>query len=182
MFPGVSWDRSLLFAEAPSLGGGTGAICGVAGGWGGTACIGGSTDSDGGPLRCPAGANCGLAACGSGLTRADGSVACDGSVVRWPKFGFCALQSATSCPSICGRGLLDTRGRTNPRIMGAMQSTNRPSPALAPPCTNPCLLARRCDFGTGSLARRSALLSIIDGWAAKTTALDCEGAFCLHDA
>ena len=88
-------------------------------------------DSDGGQLRCPAGANCGLAACGSGLTRADGSVACDGSVVRWPKFGFCALQSATSCPSICGRGLLNPRGRANPRIMGAMQSTNRPSPALA---------------------------------------------------
>jgi hypothetical protein len=111
----------------PSLGGGTGAICGVAGGWGGTACIGSSTDSEGGTLRCPAGANCGLAACGSGLTRADGSLACDGSVVRWPKFGFCALQSATSRPSICGRGLLDRRGRANPRIIGVMP---------APPCTN----------------------------------------------
>jgi hypothetical protein len=52
-------------------------------------------------------------------------------------FGFCALQSATSCPSICGRGLLDRRGRANLRIIGVIQSTNRPSPVLAPPCTNP---------------------------------------------
>ena len=166
MFPGaVSWDRSLLFAEATVTGGGTGAICGVAGGWGGTACIGGSTDSDGGPLRCPR-ANCGLAACGSGLTRADGSVACDGSVVRWPKFGFCALQSATSCPSICGRGLLDPRGRAIHALWARcslQQAVEGPSATLH----KSCLPARCCDFGTGSLARRSALLSSLYGWPRK---------------
>jgi hypothetical protein len=60
-----------------------------------------------------------------------------GDAVRWPKFGFCALQSSTSFPSTCGNGLLARRGCGVPRMMGAMQSTKRPSPVLAPPCTNP---------------------------------------------
>ncbi len=51
--------------------------------------------------------------------------------------GFCALQSATSCRLICGKGLLARRGCGVPRMTGAMQSRKRPSPALALPCTNP---------------------------------------------
>jgi hypothetical protein len=66
-----------------------------------------------------------------------GWAACDGGALRWPKFGFCALQSATSCRLICGKGLPARRGCGIPRMMGAMQSTKRPSPDLAPPCTNP---------------------------------------------
>jgi hypothetical protein len=106
-------------------------------GWGELACGGGSTDFGGGAARWPAESGCGVAARGSGLTCPDGSMACAGAVARWPKFGFSALHSVTSRPSICGRGLLDRRGRSDARIMGAMQSTKRPSPVLAPPCTNP---------------------------------------------
>jgi hypothetical protein len=45
-----------------------------------------------------------------GRSPRDGWVACDGGALRWPKFGFCALQSATSCRLICGKGLPARRG------------------------------------------------------------------------
>jgi hypothetical protein len=51
--------------------------------------------------------------------------------------GFCALQSATSCRLICGKGLLARRGCGVPRMTGAMQCTKRPSLALARPAQIP---------------------------------------------
>jgi hypothetical protein len=92
---------------------GAGATCGVAGGWGGLACTGGSTACDGGTLRWRAGATCGVAALGP------------------------PLVAGPLCRLICGKGLPARRGCGIPRMMGAMQSTKRPSPDLAPPCTNP---------------------------------------------
>jgi hypothetical protein len=87
-------------------------------------------------LLCGAGAACGGVATGLGGL-AGGTTACDGGALRWPRFGFCALQSATSCRSIFGKGLLARGGCGVCRMIGAMQSTKRPSPVLAPPCTNP---------------------------------------------
>jgi hypothetical protein len=98
---------------------GAGATCGVAGGWSGLACTGGSTACDGGTLRWRAGATCGVAALGNGLASTGGRAACDGGALRWPKFGFCTLQSATSCRLICGKGLPARRGCGVPRMMGA---------------------------------------------------------------
>ena len=80
---------------------------------------------------------------GGGFVWAGGSTGCDGGgALRfpWPKFGFCALQSATSCGLICGKGLLARRGCGVPRIIGAMQSTKMPSPVLARPRSNPACL------------------------------------------
>ena len=128
--PGHSWPMPVLLLC------GAGAACGgVATGLGELA--GGSTACDGGALRCCAGGTCGVAALGSGLDCAGGWPTCDGGALRWPKFGFCALQSATSCRSIFGKGLLARGGCRVCRMIGAMQSTKRPSPVLAPPCTNP---------------------------------------------
>ena len=117
-------------------------LCGVGAAWGvpagccGRACTGGSIAFDGGALRWRGGASCGVGAPGSGVVCTGGGAACDGAALPWPKLGFCALHSATSCRSICGKGLLVRRGCVR-RMMGAMQSTKSPSPVLAPPCTNP---------------------------------------------
>ena len=130
----------------PSLVCGAGADCGIAAGWGGLSCT-----CDGGVLRGRVGATCGVAALGSWLASAGGWPACDGSALRWPEFGFWALQSATSCKLICGKGRLARRGCDVPRMMGTMQSTKRPSPDLAPPCTNPA-------------SSQAALISVQAGW------------------
>src|ERR1700722_11249054 len=88
------------------------------------------------------GVGCGAAAGGSGcaggaIVGAGGATVWAGGALGWPKFGFCALQSATSCGLTVGRDLLARRRCGVPRMIGAMQSTRMPSPALAPPCTNP---------------------------------------------
>src|SRR5208283_5236332 len=54
-----------------------------------------------------------------------------------PKLAFCALQAATICGSICGRGLLALCGWAVPCMIGAMQSFQSPLPPLTPPCTKP---------------------------------------------
>src|SRR5262245_25004033 len=76
--------RTHSWPMPPSLVCGAGAVCGIAAGWGGLACTGGSTDCDGGALRW----RCGVAPLGSGLASTGGWPACDGSALRWPKFGF----------------------------------------------------------------------------------------------
>src|SRR3984893_6606126 len=129
--------RTHSWPLSPSLVCGAGTVCGIATGWGGLAGTGGSTACDGGALRWRTGATCGVAALGSGLASTGGWPVCNGSALRWPKFGFCALQSATSCKLIGGKGLLARRGCGVPRTVGTVQSTKRPSPDLAPPCTNP---------------------------------------------
>src|SRR5215469_1757722 len=46
-----------------------------------------------------------------------------------PKFGFCCLQAATSCGSICGKGLAPCTPCGVPTMIGRMQSTD-PSTTL----------------------------------------------------
>jgi len=140
--------RTHSWPMPPSLVCGAGAVCGIAAGWGGLACTGGSSACDGGALRWRAGATCGVAPLGSGLASTGGWPACDGGALRWPKFGFCVLQSATSCKLICGKGLLARRGCGVPRMMGTMQSTKRPSPDPH----KSRLLASCPDFSAGPLA------------------------------
>ena len=103
--------------------------------WGGEiACAGGSFACDGCALRRRAGATCAGSAAGPGLAE---SPVGTGEALRWPKFGFCALQAATSCKSISGKGLVALRGWGRPFKMGTIQSAKRPSPVWDPPCTNP---------------------------------------------
>src|SRR5215469_16825217 len=57
-----------------------------------------------------------------------------------PKFGFCCLQAATSCGSICGKGLTPCTPCGVPTMIGRMQSTTIPAPLLAPWGTKPACL------------------------------------------
>ena len=119
----------------PSFARGAGIPCrGAEAGGGEIACAGGSSARDGGALCRRAGATCAGSAAGPGLAESPVST---GEALRWPKFGFCALQAATSCKSISGKGLVALRGWGRPFKMGTMQSTKRPSPVWDPPCTNP---------------------------------------------
>jgi hypothetical protein len=57
-----------------------------------------------------------------------------------PKFGFCCLQAATSCGSICDKGLAPCTPCGVPTMIGRMQSTTIPAPLLAPWGTKPACL------------------------------------------
>jgi hypothetical protein len=128
----------------------SGAACGgLAAGLAGLA--GGSTACDDGALRC-----CG-AALGAGSTALVAEPLAMALRYAGRSSDFCALQSATSCGSIFGKGLLARGGCGVCCMIGAMQSTKRPSPVLAPPRTNPACsqsAAARCG-GRGSRGRRT---------------------------
>jgi hypothetical protein len=122
---------------APLLVCGAGATCGVADGWGGLACTGGSTACDGGTLRWRAGATCGVAALGNGLASTEWL-----GRLRWRRVTLAEVRILRF--AICDELQIDLwlrfvarRGCGVPRMTGAMQSRKRPSPALALPCTNP---------------------------------------------
>ena len=57
-----------------------------------------------------------------------------------PNFGFCSLQAATSCGSICGKGLVACFRCGVPCMVGRMQSDTMPTPILAPRTAKPACL------------------------------------------
>ena len=111
----------------------SGACGGVSGRCGGLAGNGDLLDWDCGELRWGVGATCGLVALGLASTVGSGVR----GAIRCPKLGFCTLQSATSRVSTFGKGLLALLGCGPCRMIGAMQCIKSPSPAPAPPTTNP---------------------------------------------
>ena len=65
---------------------------------------------------------------------------CDFAPRAVPNFGFCSLQAATSCGSICGKGLVACCRCGVPCMIGRMQSATIPTPFLAPRTEKPACL------------------------------------------
>jgi hypothetical protein len=65
---------------------------------------------------------------------------CDFAPRAVPNFGFCSLQAATSCGSICGKGLVASFRCGVPCMIGRMQSDTMPTPFVVPRAAKPAFL------------------------------------------
>src|SRR5271157_614414 len=80
------------------------------------------------------------AAAGAGEFAGAGCAPVSDGAFGCPKLASCALQAATSFGSTCGRGLLALCLWAVPCMIGSMQSSHTPLPALTPPCTKPAFM------------------------------------------
>ena len=168
----VSWDRSLLFAEAPSLGGGTGAIAELRAAGAEQPALVARLIPMAARCAAPPGPTAGSQPVGAGsLEPMAQSLATEvWSAGRSSGSALCNLPRAVrrSVAEACW-------------IREVAQSTNYGRDAFykqavagrAPPCTNPACSHAAIRRLAG--AAKCAAQLIIDGWAAKTTVLDCEG-------